>query len=259
MQVIRRYMYNGLRNYNYLLICEHSRQAIVLDPYDADLMLATAREQGADIKLIINTHEHHDHVRGNLAMQQATGAPIYAHVNAKVPGQTHLVQPSDDIQLGSIHLRALFTPGHTPVHLCLLAENEPTPLLFSGDMLFNGCAGNCKNGGNVDVMYENFITELAKLPNETLLYPGHDYMKNNLAFALAREPSNNLALYWAEQVQSMEAEDMPVMSLGQERSYNPFLRLSEPEIYQKLLAQFPTLSAQERAIFTALRQLRDLW
>lgn len=259
MIVIRKYMHNSLRNYNYLLGCEYTQQAIIVDPFDAQLMLEVAAEHQFDVKMVVNTHEHFDHVQGNLAIQQATGASVYAHANAKVPGQTHFVQPSDIIELGSIRLRALFTPGHTPMHLCLVAENEVPPLLFSGDTLFNACAGNCKNGGNVDDMYHSFVNELAKLPDDTLLYPGHDYMKNNLGFAKTREPENAMIDYWTEQIEAFDAVDMPVMNLGQERQYNPFLRLNQQAIHQHLLTEFPDLVADEQEIFKALRQLRDHW
>ncbi|UZK03502.1 hydroxyacylglutathione hydrolase [Venatoribacter cucullus] len=262
MQVIRRYMHNPLRNFNYLIGCEESGQAIALDPFDADVLQAMAAEQGWVIRLIINTHEHHDHVEGNLALQALTNAPVWAHENARVPGQSHGIKAGDVINLGSIQLRALHTPGHTPVHLCLLAPasaQQEVPVLFSGDTLFNACAGNCKNGGNVDDMYDSFVSQLLPLPDATLLYPGHDYMKTNLAFALDREPGNAMASYWADQVQALEPDAMPVMTLGQEREYNPFLRLHERRIREQLLQKFPQLGQGDRDVFRALRQLRDHW
>ena len=262
MLVVRRYMHNPLRNFNYLIGCEETREAIALDPFDADVVQQLAAEHGLTIRLIVNTHEHHDHVQGNLALQQATGAPVLAHDNARVPGQSQGIKPGDLIRLGSIQLRALHTPGHTPVHLCLLAPasaQQAIPVLFSGDTLFNACAGNCKNGGNVDQMYDSFVSQLMPLPDETLLYPGHDYMKTNLAFAQTREPGNTLAAYWADQVQAMEPDAMPVMTLGQERQYNPFLRLHERAIRERLLQEFPHLGQGDRDVFRALRQLRDHW
>ena len=72
------------------------------------------------------------------------------------------------------------------------------------------------------------------LPDDTLLYPGHDYMKNNLAFALTREPSNNDASKWQSNVADTQPDDMPVMTMGQERLYNPFLRLHHPAVIDGL-------------------------
>lgn len=258
MIVIRRYMNNPLANFNYLLGCEQSRQAIVIDPFDADLMLKTAAEHQLDIKMIINTHEHFDHVMGNAAIQEATGATVWAKGGANVPKQTHNIEAGDEITLGTIRLKALHTPGHTSAHVCLLSDTAPA-MLFSGDTLFNAAAGNCKNGGNVDDLYETFVEQLLPLPNDTLLYPGHDYMKTNLQFALDREPHNQMASYWVDQVQAISPENMPVMTLGQERQYNPFLRLQEQNIRTRLKEQFPDMEDTDRAVFKALRQLRDNW
>ncbi len=108
-------------------------------------------------------------------------------------------------------------------------------------------------------MYDTFVSQLMPLPDETLLHPGHDYMKTNLAFALNREPDNTMAEYWTDQVQVLEPDDMPVMTLGQERQYNPFLRLHEPKIRAQLLQDFPQLGQGDRDVFRALRQLRDQW
>ncbi|MEK9711692.1 MAG: hydroxyacylglutathione hydrolase [Thalassolituus sp.] len=264
MQVFRRYMHNPLRNFNYLVGCEETRDAIAIDPLDGEAMLALAEEHGYRIRMIINTHEHHDHVEGNPAIVAATGAEVIAHRNAieRIPDVDRGVVAGDIIQLGSIKLKVLFTPGHTPVHLCLLVaaeDNDGTSILFSGDTLFNACAGNCRNGGDVDEMYDTFVSQLMPLPDDTILYPGHDYMKNNLAFALSREPENSYAQHWQNEVEHTNPDDMPYMSLGQERTYNPFLRLHEFAIKSRLKEEFPDLGLSDRDVFKALRALRDQW
>ena len=264
MEVFRRYMHNPLGNFNYLIGCEKTRQAIAVDPLDGEAMVSLAREHNYDIKLIVNTHEHHDHIEGNPAVVEATGADIIAHKNAmaSIPNVSKGVSAGDVIELGTLRLNVLFTPGHTPVHLCLLVnaeDNDGVPALFSGDTLFNACAGNCRNGGDVDQMYDSFVSQLQPLPDETLLYPGHDYMKNNLAFALTREPGNQDAKQWQQSVSSFEHDEMPVMTMGQERSYNPFLRLHNRDIITKLKEDFPHLGLSDRDVFKALRKLRDEW
>lgn len=258
MQVIRIYTNTPLRNYNYLIACEQTKQAIALDPWNAQELFQSAQEHGLSIKKIVNTHEHFDHVQGNLELQQLTGAEIIAHQGANTPGQTVELKGGEKLVLGELNLRVLHTPGHTAAHLCLLAEGD-VPMLFSGDTLFNASAGNCTKGGSVDDLFNSFINELAPLPDETLLYPGHDYMHNNLAFALSRDPDNQAALYWQEQIMEVDPEDMPVMTLGQERQYNPFLRLNDLAIYQRLKLQFPTLAKHPYNVFKALRSLRDIW
>lgn len=264
MKVFRRYMHNPLRNFNYLIACEETKQAIAVDPLDGDAMVKLATSEGYRIKMIINTHEHHDHIEGNPAVVAATGAQVIAHQNAiqKIPGVDRGVVAGDVIRLGSVTLDVLHTPGHTPVHLCLLVKaenNQGQPVLFSGDTLFNACAGNCRNGGDVDDMYDSFVSQLMPLPDNTILYPGHDYMKNNLAFALDREPDNLSAKKWQDTVADTDPDDMPVMTLGQERSYNPFLRLHESRIIEGLKSDFPHLGLSDRDVFKALRSLRDAW
>jgi hydroxyacylglutathione hydrolase len=248
-------MNNRLRNFNYLIGCEETKQAIALDPLDGEAMVALSAEQGWQIKLIINTHEHHDHIEGNPAVQAATGADIWAseYARGKIPNLDRGLLANEEFSLGSMTFRVLPTPGHTPVHVCLLTLSEETPILFSGDTLFNASAGNCFNGGNVDEMYDTFVRELAPLPNHTLLFPGHDYMKTNLDFALSCEPENEKAEYWKAKVGVLSSDDMPYMTLGEEREYNPFLRLHSPDLLSHLTGD------DERETFRALRAKRDAW
>jgi len=259
MKVIRRYMNNRLRNFNYLIGCEQTLQAIALDPLDGDAMVALAKDQGWQIKAIINTHEHHDHIEGNPAVQAATGAPVWAseHAIGRIPNVSRGLKSNEEIELGSMRFRVMPTPGHTRVHVCLLTLSESVPILFSGDTLFNACAGNCFNGGDVDEMYDTFQRELEPLPDEAILYPGHDYMKNNLGFSLSCEPGNKDALYWQDKVGSLEPDAMPYMTLGQERTYNPFLRLDSEPLIDNL--QKSSNLPDRRSVFRQLRALRDQW
>lgn len=264
IKVFRRYLNNRLRNFNYLIGCDETKEAIALDPLDGQAIVDLAQQEGYRIRYVVNTHEHHDHIEGNPDVVAATGAKILAHQNAigRIPNVDQGLAPGDIIELGELKFQCLYTPGHTPVHLCLLLDgtyNQGTPILFSGDTLFNACAGNCYNGGNVDQMYDSFISQLMPLPDETLLYPGHDYMKNNLGFALDREPNNQDAKYWQSQVSDFHPDDMPIMTLGQERTYNPFLRLTESSVREKLQQDFPELGDTDREVFRMLRQLRDNW
>ncbi|MFQ3171487.1 MAG: hydroxyacylglutathione hydrolase [Oleispira sp.] len=259
MKVVRLYMNNQLRNFNYVIGCEDTGQAIALDPLDGDAVLSAAKAEGWQIKLIINTHEHHDHIEGNPVVQAATGAPIWAseHAIGKIPNVARGLVANEVIELGSIKFKVLPTPGHTSVHVCLLTLSEEIPMLFSGDTLFNACAGNCFTG-DVDDMYETFQRELMPLPDNTLLYPGHDYMKTNLEFSLTWEPSNQDAKFWQGNVKNLCPDDMPTMNLGQERLYNPFLRLKSQGLIAQLEASGDTTSSS-RAVFKALRLRRDRW
>ena len=262
MKVVRLYMNNPLRNFNYVIGCEETREAIALDPLDGEAVVAAAEKEGWSIRMIINTHEHHDHIMGNPAVRAATGAPVWAseHAVGRIPDVDHGIKANEVITLGNLSFRALPTPGHTSAHVCLLTLSEPVPALFSGDTIFNACAGNCFNGGNVDDMYETFVRELEPLPDKTILYPGHDYMKNNLGFAQSREPGNPDINVWQDKTELLSPDEMPLMTLGQERSYNPFLRLENGTIRSVLESENPDLDvSSDREVFRALRALRDKW
>ena len=179
---------NAYRNFNYLVACPETGEALAIDPLDHEKCLSTAKARGWHITQLLNTHEHHDHTGGNAAVIAATGAKLIAHHNAggKISGVDRGVKAGDIIKVGkTVELECLDTPGHTMCHICLRSHTDQ-PALFSGDTLFNAGAGNVHNGGNVDDLYATFAEQLSRLPDNTLVYPGHDYIETNLKFTLSR-------------------------------------------------------------------------
>jgi hydroxyacylglutathione hydrolase len=263
MHVERIWPDTRLRNYHYLVVCEETGDALAIDPWDAKLVLATARQHGWQITQILNTHHHHDHVDGNAAVREATGARVLAHAGAaSIIGNVDVgLVDGDTIRIGrSIELECLDTPGHTMSHVCLFAH-AGQPALFSGDTLFNAGAGNCHQGGDPVALYETFATRLARLPDATRVYAGHDYLLNNLGFTLSREPSNAIARDMAQRLALQAALDMPVTTLGEEKEFNTFFRLQNAAIIAGLREHFPELPAMPtpREVFVSLRALRNKW
>ena len=263
MIVERIWTANALRNYNYLVACPDTGEALAIDPLDHEKTLATARVKGWQITQILNTHEHHDHTGGNAAVVAATGAKVIAHhLAAKlIPGVDRGVKAGDVIKVGKrVELECMDTPGHTMCHICLRSHTDE-PALFSGDTLFNAGAGNVHNGGNVNDMYASFAGQLAKLPANTRVYPGHDYIENNLKFTLAREPGNEGARELLPQVAGHDPATSVVTTLADERRINTFMRLDNPEVIARLREDFPELPANPDAktVFTKLRELRNKW
>jgi hydroxyacylglutathione hydrolase len=263
MHVERLWPDTKLRNYHYLVVCTETGDALAVDPFDAQLMLETARRNGWRITQILNTHHHADHVAGNEAVRAATGAKVLAHAGAAalIGGVDVGLADGDVIRVGrSIEIECMDTPGHTMSHVCLFAHADE-PALFSGDTLFNAGAGNCHNGGDPVALYETFATRLENLPDATRIYPGHDYLLNNLGFTLAREPGNAQARRLKQERSGMAPLDLPLTTLAEEKHINTFFRLGNSEIIAGLRQHFPGLppTPAPREVFVALRALRNSW
>lgn len=263
MIVLQIYADNPLRNFHYLIACPETRDTIVIDPLDVKKCLDAAAGEGLKITKILNTHEHWDHIDGNAEMRAETGAQVYAHYGAveKIGNVDVGLHARDIISIGNtVSLTVMDTPGHTMSHLCLLSGGDQ-PALFCGDTLFNAGAGNCHNGGNPDILYDTFSQQLDRLADQTRIYPGHDYIINNLEFTLNREPGNTAAHMMLEKLCDQNPNNAHITTMGEERGINSFFRLTNPEIIQKLKSENTGISdnPEPREIFKALRQLRNHW
>ena len=257
------YTENAYRHFNYLIACPDTGEALAVDPLDHKKCLAGAKDMGWTITQILNTHEHGDHTGGNRAMIEATGAKLLAHAGAKgkIPGIDVGLSAGDVIKIGkSVELESLDTPGHTMSHICLLSRTDQ-PSLFCGDTLFNAGAGNCHNGGHPNELYDTFASQLAKLPDDTLIYPGHDYITNNLEFTLDREPDNARAKSLLDEVADQDPHAPKVTTIGLEKEINTFFRLHSPSVIARLRESFSDLPDEPspRDVFLKLRELRNSW
>jgi hydroxyacylglutathione hydrolase len=192
MLVERIWAANDLRNFQYLIACSQTGEALAVDPLDARAVpgdCAPARlHDHADSSTRTSTATTR---RATRSWCPATGARVLAHAGAartdRRCGPRAGAWRCHQGWGRTVELEALDTPGHTLTHLCLLAHGD-APALFCGDTLFNAGAGNCHNGGDPNLLYQTFVDQLAKLPEATRVYPGHEYMARNLAFTLDREP-----------------------------------------------------------------------
>jgi hydroxyacylglutathione hydrolase len=263
MLIERTWAANSARNFHYLIACPETGDALAVDPLEWGKVLEAARARGWTITQILNTHEHLDHTGGNAGMVKATGARVLAHAGAasRIGGVDRGLHKGDIVKVGrTVELECLDTPGHTMSHICLFSRTQQ-PALFCGDTLFNAGAGNCHNGGHPEQLYETFAQQLAELPEDTRVFPGHEYMVRNLEFTLNREPDNAEATACVAATRKLQPEEMSVTTLAEEKRINTFFRLQNPTVIARLQEAFPDIGNKPDAktVFLKLRELRNKW
>jgi glyoxylase-like metal-dependent hydrolase (beta-lactamase superfamily II) len=159
-------------NFSYIVADEATAEAAVVDPsFNADAIVAMAKDQNLKVKYIINTHDHTDHTAGNEEVRSAFGAKIVTHQLSRVRKDVSVVD-GDTIKLGKVVIKVIHTPGHTSDGICLLVDNK----LLTGDTLFVGeCGRTDLPGGDSESMYNSLFQKLMKLDDAVEVYPGHDY------------------------------------------------------------------------------------
>ena len=184
---------NAYRNFNYLIACPETGEAMAIDPLDHEKCLDAAKARGWQITQVLNTHEHFDHIGGNEKVIAATG--------------------------------------------------------------------NCHHGGHPEELYGTFAGQLAQLADNTRIYPGHDYLVNNLEFTLNREPDNEQARDLLGNVRDQDPNAALVSTLAMEKEINTFFRLHSPTVIARLREAFPDLPEQPDPgmVFLKLRELRNSW
>jgi glyoxylase-like metal-dependent hydrolase (beta-lactamase superfamily II) len=170
--LVRQIHAGSMRNFAYLAVDEPTRAALVIDPSGAVAAIERATaEATARVELIVHTHGHADHTAGTDALAQATGARVAAHRSA-AHGAVVPLDHGSVLEVGGLRVRVIHTPGHTPDGLCLLVEG----CVFTGDTLFVGECGRADlPGSDPTALYHSLFDQLLALPDETRVYPGHDY------------------------------------------------------------------------------------
>lgn len=202
----------GDRNFGYLIGDRTAGVGALVDPaYDPDAMVDRATDQGLTVELIINTHGHPDHTNGNRRAMQITGAPLAAHPSAASHPDVELDDGSSR-RLGSLELRFLHVPGHADDHLLIHLPEQKVAI--TGDLLFVGKIGGTGTAEAARTEYDSLERALTALPDDTTIWPGHDY---------GCRPASTIAL---------------------EKLTNPFLRCESFEEFLQLKKEWPTFKAE---------------
>jgi hydroxyacylglutathione hydrolase len=259
MKIHQIFFKNNLRNFGYLITFADGA-IYCIDPHRSTEIINYIKDQS--LTGIINTHDHCDHYSGNEELVLAYQCPVMAHTVASVPLKNKNLQDQEIIYHGTNEdiewtLKSIYTPGHTLSHICVLLEKNEKPFaLFTGDCFFNAGVGNCHNGGDPEVMYQTISTIFKNLPDDLLIYPGHEYLKRNLEFTRNYEPHNLAAQNFLKEISTIDSDKhFFINTMKIEREINTFLRLESSDLRETLNLQ----NSNEKQVFLTLRELRNRW
>jgi hydroxyacylglutathione hydrolase len=225
-------------NYTYLLVCEATGEAAVVDAPEAEPVLRRVDALGCRVAKVLSTHHHPDHSAANPELAKRFEAPVFAHVSdaARVPGFTDGLEEGDTLAVGREVARVLFIPAHTRGHIAYVFD--AVGAVFCGDTMFAAGCGRLFEG-TPEMMWTALHEKLGRLPDGMRVYCGHEYTESNLRFAAHVEPGNAAVAEKVGRVRRIRAraaadwhdatpEEMTIPStIGEERATNPFLRAGD--------------------------------
>lgn len=244
-------------NYAYLVVCEETGQAAVVDPSEGPPVLSAVQRAGAELVAILNTHHHWDHVGGNKALlERYPGLEVYAHASDKgrIEGQTRFLNSGDSFRVGKLDVQALHNPGHTSGAVSYVVEDH----VFTGDTMFAAGCGRLFEGTPRD-MYESLCKVIGALPRSTQVHFGHEYTETNLRFAASVEPDNAEVQARLQAVRKLRAEGRfsTPSTLEEEWRTNPFMRVDSPAILATVRKAEPGHDGSPVAVLATLRAMKD--
>ena len=220
-------------NYIWMFRDPASGSVAVVDPGQDAPALAAAEQRGWTISHILNTHWHPDHTGGNAGIKAATGAPIIAPTEAeKVSPVDRVIREGDRMTVGEMEAEIWDIPAHTAGHIAFYFEEAK--IIFTGDTLFAMGCGRLFEG-NAEQMFAN-MQRFAALPDDVMIYCGHEYSLANARFAAHVEPDNRAIAERLDKVAQMRDRGEVTLptSIGEEKATNPFMRATDADDLARL-------------------------
>ncbi|TPX17286.1 uncharacterized protein E0L32_012253 [Thyridium curvatum] len=247
-------------NYAYLVVDDKSKDAVIIDPAnppEVAPVLKKAIDAGEiNLTAIVNTHHHWDHAGGNKKLRSDLGTPNLEIIGGKdCESVTKTPADGEGFKIGSISVKGLYTPCHTQDSICWYMQDGDDKVVFTGDTLFHGAKTEVRLGcgrffeGNAEEMDKALNKTLASLPDDTRVFPGHEYTKSNVKFAvsvLQSEPVKKL-----EAFAESNKETQGKFTIGDEKKHNVFMRLDDPVI------QKATGKTDKVEVMAALREMKN--
>ncbi|WP_175868665.1 hydroxyacylglutathione hydrolase [Bartonella gabonensis] len=240
-------------NFGVLIHDEKSGMTAAIDAPESKAIHNALKRRNWTLHTIFVTHHHYDHTEGIAELKQVYNAMVIGPEaeKEKIHHLDQTLKADEKLLFGSHMLLALSTPGHTLGALSYYFPEKK--LLFAGDTLFSLGCGRLFEGSAAQIL--NSLKKLRELPNETLLYCGHEYTKNNALFALTLDQHNQKLQQRAKEVFSLRVKNamtLPV-TLGEEKATNPFLRWDDPAIRKNLSMKDST----DEEVFAEIRKRKD--
>jgi hydroxyacylglutathione hydrolase len=247
---------------NYLWLIHDGKNAAVVDPGDAQPVLAALQANGLTLTAILLTHHHADHIGGVPRLLEHSQVPVFGPRNDGIAAVTEALGEGDRIDVPGLGLalRVLDVPGHTLGHIAYVREAAGANWLFCGDTLFGAGCGRLFEG--TPAQMADSLAKLAALPDDTLVYCAHEYTLSNLRFAEAVEPGNRALQMRVANDSRLRGTHLPTVpsTIAIEKATNPFLRAHEPAIADSLVAAGKLApGADALAAFTALRAWKNVF
>lgn len=242
---------------NYIWMLHDGKNALVVDPGDAQPVAEALLREGVQLQGILVTHHHADHTGGVNVLRELSGASVYGPANEVMPEPITRLSEGDRVQLLGLDFDVMEVPGHTAGHIAYFCpDTGNTPLLFCGDTLFSGGCGRLFEGTAAQMQAS--LHRLASLPDTTRVCCTHEYTLSNLKFAMEVEPDNPQLAAYQSHCTALRADGLPTLpsSIEMERQINPFLRVDVPTIVASA-QRFDAVGLAQNGAFATLRQWKN--
>ena len=240
-------------NYAYIINDDNSKNIGVVDPSEAQPIIAFLKKKNLKLNYILNTHHHFDHIGGNNKLKKMYNAKVVGFFGDKhrIPGIDITLKDGERCNFSNTTIKILHIPGHTLGHICFFFEKEK--IAFTGDTLFSLGCGRIFEGDHKQML--NSLNKIKKLPKDTAIYCGHEYTYKNAEFCMKYDKDNINLKKKFEKIKKLRLKNLPTIPsvLDDELKSNIFLRCNQNDLKIKINMK----NEEDFKVFKKVRDLKD--